>query len=261
MGTVRVSWWEGHYYPEAGEVVGWRESRLMDEREAVSYPPAMVRPVREGDSIPGPMPPGEDNRERAVRRARTRLRRYAAHNGLNRLLVLTFAPDPATGLQVFDLAECKRRVRRFVRLGLRRSLGYRGAYAVGWERHKSGAWHANLLLGAYVAQPEIEAAWGHGFVHISRFAARPGEGGRAAARRAAAYVAKYVSKEFTAADVGTHRYEVAQGFGVRVIRVYALSASGIIAECGDARAVEHRFDAAAPEAGRGPPIVWAAFGG
>lgn len=263
MGSARtervVSWWEGHYYPDAGEVVGWRETRRLMAGEETSYPPSMVRERPVPGSAGGPVVPPEGSAERATRRARTRLRRYAVANKLRYLWVLTYAPDD-DGMQVFDLDRAKRDVASWVKRGLRETLGYSGAYAIGWERHKSGAWHLNVLLGERIEHAALRDSWRHGNVWVSVRNPR-GVGQREAARRAASYVAKYIAKEFADAPARTHRYEVAQGFQLRQVRVYALSATGVIEECGDSGPVTYRFDAAAPEAGRGPPIVWAAFGG
>lgn len=264
MGSASIEryaqWWEGNHFEDAGEVVGWRETRVIRAGDEVSYPLAMMgtRPVGAGSAEHTPTGELESSAVRAARRAKTRLRRYAVANRLTYLWVLTFAPD-AGGVQEFDLRAAKRATSAWVRYGLRDALGYQGAYVIGWERHKSGAWHVNVLLGARIDHRLLEVAWGHGNVWVSLFRARPGEGGRDLARRASAYVAKYVAKEFAEAGRYVHRYEVAQGFAVRVVRVFALSASGIIEECGAGPAA-YRFDAVAPESGRGPPIVWAAFG-
>lgn len=265
VGSARTEsiaqWWEGNFYPDAGEVIGWRETRVLRAGEEVSYPPAIVRTrtVAAGSAEP-PSGPGESTRERASRRARTVLRRYATSNRLRYLWVLTFAPSGEEGLGEYDLARCKRRTALFVKRGLREALGYRGPYVIGWERHKSGAWHVNVLVGERLDHAAVRDEWGRGFVWVSRFRSRHGESQRDGARRAAAYVAKYVTKEFADLPPGVHRYEVAQGFAVRSVRVFALSASGVLWEC-DAGDVAHRFDAPAPESGRGPPIVWAAFAG
>lgn len=257
-----MAWWEGNYYPDAGEVIGWREHRVLRAGEDVSWPVMPGRAGRSGgvsaDTHPGP---GEANSERAARRARSRLRRYAVANRLRYLWVLTLAPDDCSQYpcqHVTDLRLVKRQVASFVKRGLRGHAKYSDAYVVGYERHRSGAWHVNLLVSKRVAHRLIEVGWGRGNVWVERFSGRRGESMRDSARRAAAYVAKYVAKEFDGAGRHVHRYDVAQGFGVRVVRVFALSASGILEEC-DGGAVAYRYDAAAPESGRGPPIVWAAF--
>lgn len=260
-----VSWWEGNFFPEAGEVIGWRERRVIRAGEDVSRPTFPHR-VEEGageaaGSAQTPPGPGEANAERSARRARTRLRRYSVANRLRYLWVLTLAPDDCSHYpcqHVTDLRLVKRQVASFVKRGLRAELGYDAAYAVGYERHRSGAWHINLLVSRRLPHRSVEVAWWRGNVWVERFRSRPGESMRDSARRAAAYVAKYVSKEFDGAAPGVHRYEVAQGFAVRVVRVFALSASGVIEACESGREV-YRFDAPAPEHGRGPPIVWAAF--
>ncbi len=251
-----AQWWEGNVYPDAGEVIGWRETRLLHQGKETSYPPSVVR-VRTVAGSAAPPAIAESNRDRAARRAKSRLRRYCVANRLRYMWVLTFAPD-AEGLQEFDLRRAKRATAFWVKRALRAELGYRGAYAIGWERHRSGAWHVNVVIGERVEYEDVGRTWGHGNVWVSRFSSRQGESARDAARRAAAYVAKYVSKEFeTVGEEGIHRYEVAQGFQLRVVRVFALSATGIIEEAGGQ--VVYRFDAPVSDSLRGPPIVWAAF--
>jgi hypothetical protein len=255
-----VSWWEGKHYPDAGEVIGWRCS----EPGPKAWPGPADRLAGLVDEVPeaaagsaAPPRPDESNRERASRRARTRLRRYAVANRLRYLWVLTIDPA-ASGALERDLTRSKRAVAEWVKRGLRGEVGYEGAYVIGFERHKSGAWHINVLLGEYLPQDRMTASWGRGHTWVSKFRGRQGESMRDAARRAAGYVAKYVSKEFADLPGGVHRYEVAQGFAVREVRVFALSATGLVEECG--REILYRFDAPAAESGRGPPIVWAALG-
>lgn len=234
-----VTWWEANYYPSAGEVVAWREYR--GKRDDPPAPPAGAE-----------RRPSESNGDRAVRRARTRIRRYAAANLLDRMIVLTWED------QTEDLRTAQRHVRAFIRYGLRTVLGYRGPYVVGWERHKSGAWHCNILVDRNIDHGELWQEWGRGFVWIKRWKSRTRGSKRDAARGAARYVAKYVAKDLKDLPAGIHRYEVGQGFTVRVVRVYGTSPTSILLTIG--RPVEYRFDAAAPDAGRGPPLMWAALG-
>lgn len=241
---AEVAWWEGNYYPAAGEVIAWREWR--GKRDGPVLPPGV------GVNLPERERPREPNADRAIRRARTRIRRYAASNLLNRLVVLTWRD------QGHDLQVARQDVRRFIRHGLRTVLGYRGPYVIGWERHKSGAWHVNVLVDRNIDHGALERAWGRGFVWITRFGAGSKNGGRDASRKAARYVAKYIAKDVGEFSVhGQHRYEVAQGYAVRVVRVYGTSPRSLLLTIG--RTVVYRFDAAAPEAGRGPPIMWAAL--
>lgn len=240
----RATWWEGRFWPDALEVVGWRESvRLTGPTTWASAgvptgTGGVGRAAVEGSS------------ERAARRARGKLRRYAVANKLTRMITLT------TAHQSHDERRVKREFRSFVKRGLRVTLGYRGAYAIGFERHRSGAVHAHVLVGGYLPQAALERAWGHGFVFVQRFG---GRGGREAARSAAGYLAKYVGKSFDEGGMagGLHRYEVAQGFTVRQVRVFALSARGLAEACCD---VVEAFWFAPAVAGRGPPVMWAALG-
>jgi hypothetical protein len=225
----------------------------------------------------GSEPPTEDatpssetaNRDRAARRARGRLRRYAAANGLDRLIVLTYADQTA------DLRQVKRDTARFVKRGLMplitspgrgRPGGVqpkrRAPYVIGWERHKSGNWHINVLVRPYVAHERLERAWGRGYVWITRFQSKRGGSGRDAAREAAGYVAKYVAKEFADAPLDrTHRYEVGQGFQPREVRVYGTTARTLLwsVERETGATVRHLWTALRVGSDRSPPVLWAAL--
>lgn len=236
--------WNGSYYPDAGELTAWEEvagwdaptpggdagASVGDRMAAIFAGPVAAGPAEE--------PPAADNstRKRSGRRARSRLRRYSAANRLDRLVVLTYRTPQ------FDLAQCKRDVREFLRRRLgpvathrrkrrrswRTSSSFGRAWAVTWEQHESGAWHVNVLLNVYVPHAALERAWGHGYVWITRFQTR--RGGRDGARAAARYVAKYVGKDIEGMASSVHRYEVAQGFQPRVVRLYASSFAELLRE-------------------------------
>lgn len=158
----------------------------------------------------------DENRARAERRARSKVRQYSASNGIDRLWTLTYAPpfctDPRQGYDD---------VRRFIRR-LRHRLGKPFPYVWVVEFHQDRErLHAHLGLGQYVAKPVLEELWGHGWVDARRLRVKPGSGERAKEQRAAHYLSKYVGKAMgVAADAaggacGWHRYEVGQGFQPR----------------------------------------------
>jgi hypothetical protein len=74
--------------------------------------------------------------------------------------------------------------------------------------------HLHFAVGRYVRQPLIRDVWARGLVHIKLIGDLPvGSGALEEARRAASYLAKYVSKNVADKRVPRlHRYEVAQGF-------------------------------------------------
>lgn len=274
-GTKPVArWWEGRYYPSAGEVIGWECCEWEAEPLAASLGESVGDRMAAIFAAPGAgsardpeSPPETSTREalhrgRASRRARGRLRRYAAANGLDRLIVLTYADQTA------DLPKVKRDTARFVKRWLlpRIATGEhrRGPYVIGWERHKSGNWHVNVLVRPYLKQGAIERGWGRGFVWISRFRSDGKGGGRGAARKAAAYVAKYVAKDFETAPLDrTHRYEVGQGFQPAEVRVYGLTSRSLewaaIEEAGGH--VSYRWQSMRVGADRSPPVLWAMIEG
>jgi hypothetical protein len=169
---VQSSYWSFNLYPEAGEGGGClvRAARPL----ATAGPPNVERSRRE-----------------ASRRARAKLRRYCAANRLNRLATLTYA-----GEGCFDAVQLRSDVAEFFR-GLRSELGgQRFAYAWTSEWHPGGhGLHVHFTVGRYVRERLIRQVWGRGITHIKRIQDLPvGSGAVEEARRAAGYLAKYVSK-------------------------------------------------------------------
>jgi len=223
--------WYATTYVEAGEAVlslrGRRAQVSEEERRARARTRrrerAGIRRVCEAFGIeepvsPAPLLASEENRKRAAARARSRLRRYCAHNGLSRLWSLTYA------VGVYDPSRVKADVRVFVKR-LREALGgvaFPYAYALEW--HKSGhGLHVHMALGQFAPKETVARAWGHGFVDGRRITASKGSGGRANARAAARYLAKYVGKTYEEGSFGprSHRYEVGQGFEARARLSYS----------------------------------------
>jgi hypothetical protein len=191
---------------------GWVLSLYPDAAEAGG---CFVNPFRRHSvGIKGRAVDPERSRAEAARRARGKLRRYCAANGLNRLGTLTYAPPFCTDPQVL-----RSDVGVFFRQ-LRSLLGDESLpYAWVPELHKDGErFHVHFAVGRFVPRGLIEQAWGHGFVHIKLLSGLPvGSGAVAEARVAAGYLSKYVGKAIDSEasgkrPFGLHRYEVAQGF-------------------------------------------------
>ena len=165
--------WAFSLYPEAGEGGGCLSVRRMVRASA------------------GP-PDAERAAEEAARRARAKIRRYAAANRLNRLGTLTYR-----GEGCHDPLRLRAHLAGFFR-ELREGLDA-GRFPYLWvpQWHPGGhGLHAHFAVGRFVPRRLIERAWGHGFVHIKLLDGLPvGSGELAEARLAARYLARYVGRD------------------------------------------------------------------
>jgi hypothetical protein len=234
--------WTLTLYPEAAEAGG-------------SFQPTL-RPPRGGGGVPDV----ERAQEEAARRAKGKLRRYCAANRLNRLATLTYAQSCRDHQQLRqDLAEFFK--------GLRRELGGKPLpYAWAPEWHPGGhGLHVHFAVGRYVRQSLIRDVWARGIVHIKLIGDLPvGSGALEEARRAASYLAKYVSKNVADERVPClHRYEVAQGFQPERLQLADRSDEAVIEQAcermGGAPSVVWR--SSEREGWRGPPAYWCAWPG
>ncbi len=196
--------------------------------------------------------------EEADRRARTKIRRYAAANRLNRLGTLTYRAEGC-----HDPLQLRSDLAGFFR-GLRSGLDA-GPLPYVWvpQWHPGGhGLHAHFAVGRFVPRKLIERSWGEGFVHIKLLDGLPvGSGAFAEARLAARYLARYVGRDVEDERrlAGLHRYEVAQGFQPAKVECYGPSAEAAIQSAS-------RYMGSAPglvwlsssvEGWRGPPACWA----
>jgi hypothetical protein len=190
----------------------------------------------------------ELNAGRSAARSRSRLRRFVVANRLTKMWVVTLAEgldgEDGYGELVSKLAGFLRRVRRDFFQG--RPMPYLWSI----EPHPGGhGWHANVLLPQrFIDKRQMQRCWGHGNVWFTDFtkdrtdpfgrpingkpaasgSAAPARTARAGSRRAAGYVAKYVTKDFGRTDIGDnrHRYDVAQGFQPREVTSRHLTFNG-----------------------------------
>jgi hypothetical protein len=203
------------------------------------------------------VPDLERSAAEAARRARRQVRLFCVANGLNRLGTLTYAVEP-------DLRQIRADLGRFF-VRLRRELGGE-AFPYLWvvERgEKKGRLHAHFAVGRWIGRQAIVSAWDHGFVHIKLIGDLPvGSGAVGEARRVARYLAPYASKN-PAAGSGLHRYEVAQGFQPRIVKVWgrtapeAIKAASVLLGCDP----EYEWNSDQVEGWAGPPAVWASWPG
>jgi len=231
--------WALSLYPEAGEGGGCLSVRRLTE--ASGGPPNVERSAEE-----------------AARRARGKIRRYAAANRLNRLGTLTYR-----GEGCHDPVALRAHLGGFFR-ELREQLD-QGRFAYLWvpQWHPGGhGLHAHFAVGRFVSRRLIERAWGHGFVHIKLLDGLPvGSGELAEARLAARYLARYVGRDLEEDRrlAGLHRYEVAQGFQPAKVDCYGESAEDVIERASRHMAArpERVWLSSSVEGWRGPPACWA----
>jgi hypothetical protein len=232
--------WALSLYPEAGEGGGCLS--------------AARRPL-----LPTGGPPNAERAaEEAGRRARAKIRRYAAANRLNRLGTLTYG-----GAGCHDPLQLREDLAGFFR-ALRSGIGV-GRFPYVWvpQWHPGGhGLHAHFAVGRFVPRGLIERSWGNGFVHIKLLDGLPvGSGALGEARLAARYLARYVGREVEDARrlAGLHRYEVAQGFQPAKFECYGASAQDVIERASGyiGSAPERVWLSSSVEGWRGPPACWA----
>jgi hypothetical protein len=239
MGLRSDPLWALSLYPDAGEGGGCLSVRRM--------------------VLPSGGPPNvERASEEAARRARGKIRRYAAANRLNRLGTLTYR-----GEGCHDPVALRAHLAGFFR-ELREELAA-GRFAYLWvpQWHPGGhGLHAHFAVGRFVPRRLIEQAWDHGFVHIKLLDGLPvGSGALAEARLAARYLARYVGRDAEDARrlAGLHRYEVAQGFQPAKVECYGGSAADVIDRASGymGSLPERVWLSSSVEGWRGPPACWA----
>jgi hypothetical protein len=206
-----------------------------------------------GNRVRSPEPVAQaENRARSVRRARQRARRYAVANNLTRLATLTSREA------VFDRATMLRRVGRFGR-ALRARYGPL-AYLTALEWHPGGhGLHVHVALDRYVPKDELSRLWGYGFVDVRLMRTRRGGQRGAAARAAAGYVSKYVTKA-AAEWPGQHAYEVGQGFQPERVRFDGTDLVRGVLEIMGGEVPSYVWESSTLNDWRGPPVLFLAWG-
>lgn len=198
-------------------------------------------------------------RAEAARRAKTKVRRYCAANGLNKLGTLTYGPPRCT-----DPVQLRDDVAVFFR-GLRAALGGRALPYV-WvpELHKDGVhFHVHFAVGRFIRNSLIRDVWGRGHTSIKLLSDLPvGSTSWDESRRAASYLSKYVSKAFDEPVFGRHRYDVAQNFQPAVERFEGRSSDDVLAQACrrmGGREPAIRWSSADRADWQAPPAVWFAW--
>lgn len=202
---------------DCGEAVGWIPAipgRPEDGGEGADRrPPTPLEPDAGLAESPDDAEARRDeNRGRAARRARTKLRRLATANALEFMWTLTFADEPADRSAVVH--EVQKGMKR-----LQRELGSLRYLWVIERGSKRGRLHVHVLVDRYLEHDRVRSAWGLGHVWVSK---RGGKGGaRANARANARYLSKYVGKEIAGGIDGRHAYGRSEGLtlGRTVLRL------------------------------------------
>jgi len=155
------------------------------------------------------------NRLAGARRATAECRRYAAHNGLVGLVVLTFADavDRDSAWAMWE--QFSRRVRR--------SFG-RFPWIVSGEDHVRHGLHLNWLLPPG-QHHDLTAMWPHGIVSQPRTGIMSWLSSAEQARALVRYVTKdwEVASSSPQTPTGQHRYRCARGFMPECIEISALT--------------------------------------
>lgn len=147
-----------------------------------------------------------ENLERAVRRAKTEVRRRSMALKADHLLTLTYREN----MEDFERASSD--FHRFVLLVHKKWP--RWQYVAVAERQQRGAWHWHLAVKGLQPVFILRAAWlevvHQGNIDVQRF--------KGTSERLAGYLAKYVAKSIDTIDLGAHRYRSSRGISVEELR-------------------------------------------
>lgn len=188
--------WRARVYTYAGgeaEASFWYHA--PDRRRRREYSPRGTSPHREA------------NRERALRRARSRIRRLVMAAGLDHLLTLTYREN------MQDLDRAERDLDRFLRK-VRRHLGKDYPYVVVFERQKRGAIHWHLAVKGFQHVHLLRRLWrevvGEGNVDVQYRRSRHS----LTRQKLVYYLCKYITKAAEELPLGRHRYRASLGIEI-----------------------------------------------
>lgn len=201
----------GHGHLEAVVLprYGWTESAALEERARLD----LAEILSSGDlhlTEAEKLAKLVENKERATRRARTKVRRLAKAKGLTTLLTLTYRENMLERDRMQrDLDVFLKRVRRVI-------PGFQ--YVCVFERQKRGAWHAHLavekVLSHYLSGGKLVRSYDllrsmwravvgsdNGNVDVSR-----NKRLQRSAAKLAAYLSKYIGKTFDQSEKHVNAY-------------------------------------------------------
>lgn len=187
-----IGWAEGVEFHGLRNPFALKGSRGRVARPGVSGgSPACDRPIST-----------QENKERAIRRAKTMIRRkakelYGLAEGKLYMLTLTYQEN------MVDYDKALKDIRNFFHR-LRRKIGRSAGYIAVPERQKRGAWHWHIIIDVHLDYKDWERLWGKGYIWVRKVRD---------VRHAARYVKKYITKAFEDEGVpkGKHRYLTSKG--------------------------------------------------
>jgi hypothetical protein len=151
-----------------------------------------------------PKDPERSERE-SRRRAASKARRYCAGNRLDRIWTFTYAEEPSLVDQVWvDVEDLRRRIVSH--------FGEPVPLLIVVQRgEERGRLHVHIAAGRYIEKDTLHRLWRRrGWVDLRKVKER---GARAAARKAAGYIAGYlIAGTELARECGRKRYSVTKGF-------------------------------------------------
>lgn len=255
--------YEGKVCPDAWEVATWKANGVMERS---------IRPVYEWHEI-GPCPSLdpwdaekdaeaiEERRQQALKkaadRARKMCRRVIITEGFDELLTITYRENQG------DRALCKKHFKEWVRR-MKRALGGRFRYCASFERQERGAMHVHVAChklpqhaqhkGVKVQGWKLGTEVWRGIVGADNGLVFVGGKKRGKLHRKwtlakmAAYVSKYITKDYEDAPEESNRYSRSDGIEVGEVHKvrFKCSFAEVVAlafECGDGDVVvSHRVN-------------------
>jgi len=198
----------GHREASISRAIDWEHTGTMTEDAYAMYQENLDRLHSDPDWI---AEREQTHRERAARRAKTKVRRLCKAMGVDALLTLTYRENQQ------DLEVTKKHMKEFVRRVRRLVPGF--AYVAAFERQKRGAWHVHMGIHALPfnlpwegvkvkSYSVIRAVWRSvvGDLGGNIDQARKKRYSRKTPAKMASYISKYILKAFEDGEEHSNRY-------------------------------------------------------
>ena len=181
---------------------------VIHPHETWSEPSSIPEPEFRGVRGQGDI---EENRKRATRRAKKKIRHACKSAQFDRMITLT------TRDAIFDRGEFQKMIEAFVR-HVRKATGNKLPYVVVIEKHdsektseaKRGSLHAHMAVRGRQEYKLLQSIWnfricgGRGFVHVNNGTKNMNPG------RIASYISKYISKSISDVPLNKKSYWISQ---------------------------------------------------